>query len=85
VRAYNPAPGAWTLLEGAPLKVWMAATATGAGDPGTVLRADAEGLVVACGSGALALREIQPAGSKRMSAAAFLAGRPVPPGSRLGH
>jgi len=85
VRAYNPAPGAWTLLEGAPLKVWMAATATGAGDPGTVLRASAEGLVVACGSGALALREIQPAGSKRMSAAAFLAGRPVPPGSRLGH
>ncbi|QLQ03312.1 MAG: methionyl-tRNA formyltransferase [Thiobacillus sp.] len=85
VRAYNPAPGAWTLLEGAPLKVWMAATATGAGDPGTVLRADAEGLVVACGSGALALREIQPAGSKRMSTAAFLAGRPVPLGSRLGH
>ncbi|MBD3810892.1 MAG: methionyl-tRNA formyltransferase [Betaproteobacteria bacterium] len=85
VRAYNPAPGAWTLLDGAPLKVWMAATAPGAGDPGTVLRADAEGLVVACGSGALALREVQPAGSKRMSAAAFLAGRPVPPGSRLGH
>src|SRR3569623_2736 len=85
VRAYNPAPGAWTLLEGAPLKVWMAATAPGAGDPGTVLRGDAEGLVVACGSGALALREIKPAGSKRMSAAAFLAGRPVPPGSRLGH
>ncbi len=85
VRAYNPAPGAWTQLDGAPLKVWMAATAPGAGDPGTVLRADAEGLVVACGSGALALREVQPAGSKRMSAAAFLAGRPVPPGSRLGH
>ena len=85
VRAYNPAPGAWTLLDGAPLKVWAAATAPGAGDPGTVLRTDAEGLVVACGGGALALREIQPAGSKRMSAAAFLAGRPLPPGTRLGH
>ncbi|WP_296894465.1 methionyl-tRNA formyltransferase [Thiobacillus sp.] len=85
VRAYNPAPGAWTLLDGAPLKVWAAATAPGAGDPGTVLRSDAEGLVVACGGGALALREIQPAGSKRMSAAAFLAGRPLPPGARLGH
>ena len=85
VRAYNPAPGAWTLLDGAPLKVWTAATAPGAGDPGTVLRSDAEGLVVACGGGALALREIQPAGSKRMSTAAFLAGRPLPPGTRLGH
>ncbi len=85
VRAYNPAPGAWTLLDGAPLKVWAGATAPGAGDPGTVLRSDAEGLVVACGGGALALREIQPAGGKRMSADAFLAGRPVPPGARLGH
>ena len=85
VRAYNPAPGAWTLLDGAPLKVWAAATAPGAGDPGTVLRTDAEGLVVACGGGALALQAVQPAGSKRMSAAAFLAGRPLPPGARLGH
>lgn len=85
VRAYNPVPGAWTLLDGAPLKVWTAAVASGAGDPGTVLRTDAEGLVVACGGGALALREIQPAGSKRMTAAAFLAGRPVLPGGRLGH
>jgi methionyl-tRNA formyltransferase len=49
-----------------------------------VLRVDAEQLVVACGSGALALREIQPAGSKRMTSAAFLAGRSLPQGSRLG-
>jgi methionyl-tRNA formyltransferase len=41
--------------------------------------------VVACGSGALALEEIQPAGSKRMAAAAYLAGRPLPPGSFFGH
>jgi methionyl-tRNA formyltransferase len=40
--------------------------------------------VVACGSGALALQEIQPAGSKRMPAAAFLAGRPLAAGTRLG-
>ena len=85
VRAYNPAPGAWTLLDGAPLKVWTAQAAPGSGTPGEVLRAEAEGLVVACDGGALALREIQPAGSKRMSAAAFLAGRPLPPGTRLGH
>ncbi len=84
VRAYNPVPGAWTLLDGAPLKIWAAEATAGAGFPGTVLRADAEGLVVAAGDGALALREIQPAGSKRMPAAAFLAGRPLAPGSRLG-
>ncbi|WP_324779826.1 methionyl-tRNA formyltransferase [Thiobacillus sedimenti] len=84
VRAYNPAPGAWTLLDGAPLKVWAAAVVPGGGKPGEILRADAAGLVVACGSGALALQEIQPAGSKRMTAIAYLAGRALAPGSRLG-
>jgi methionyl-tRNA formyltransferase len=85
VRAYNPVPGAWTLLEGAPLKIWAAQAVPGSGVPGEVLRAEAEGLVVACGRGALVLQELQPAGSKRMGAAAFLAGRPLPPGARLGH
>jgi methionyl-tRNA formyltransferase len=49
-----------------------------------VLHAEADRLVVACGSGALALQEIQPAGSKRMAVAAFLAGRPLSRGTRFG-
>jgi methionyl-tRNA formyltransferase len=81
VRAYNPAPGA-DALDGASLKIWAAQPSpTGNRE---ILRAEADQLVVACGSGALALQELQPAGSKRMSAAAFLAGRPLTPGSRLG-
>ena len=84
VRAYNPAPGAWTLLDGAPLKIWLARVVAGSGAAGEVLHAEAAPLVVACGNGALALEEIQPAGSKRMSAAAYLAGRPLPPGSFFG-
>ena len=84
VRAYNPVPGAWTLIEGAPLKVWRAEAVAGEGEPGTVLVAGTERLVVAGGDGALALTEIQPAGSKRMPVAAFLAGRSVPAGARLG-
>jgi methionyl-tRNA formyltransferase len=84
VRAYNPVPGAWTLLDGASLKIWSAQAITGSGGPGDVLRAETDQLVVACGSGALALQEIQPAGSKRMTAAAFLAGRPLSPGTRFG-
>lgn len=83
VRAFNPVPGAWTLLDGAPLKVWAAAAATGHGTPGTVLEAG-ERLVVACGDGALAISELQPAGSKRMAAAAFCAGHALAPGARLG-
>jgi methionyl-tRNA formyltransferase len=84
VRAYNPAPGAWTLLDGAPLKIWSAQAFAGSGEPGTVLLADADRLLVACGGGALALQDIQPAGGKRMTAAAFLAGRPLSGGTRFG-
>ncbi|MFZ5573582.1 MAG: methionyl-tRNA formyltransferase [Pseudomonadota bacterium] len=83
VRAFNPVPGAWTLVDGAPLKIWAAAPVPGQGAPGEVLDAG-ERLVVACGDGALALTELQPAGSKRMTAAAFLAGRRLAPGARLG-
>ena len=85
VRAFNPVPGAWTLLGGAPLKVWSAQACVGKGAPGEVLRAEADRLIVACGSGALALQEIQTAGSKRMPVAAFLAGRALPPGTAFGH
>lgn len=84
IRAYNPAPGAWILLAGAPLKVWAARACEGSGRPGEVLSADADQLIVACGTGALALQEIQPAGSKRMSTAAFLSGRTLPDGTILG-
>ncbi|HEY9097875.1 MAG TPA: methionyl-tRNA formyltransferase [Thiobacillus sp.] len=84
VRAYNPAPGAWTLLAGDKLKVWQAEPCAGSGQPGEVIAVEPEILRVACGEGALALQEIQPAGSKRMSVAAFLAGRDVTPGMRFG-
>ena len=85
VRAYNPVPGAWTLLDGAPLKIWAVEAVAGTGQPGALLHADAGQLIVACGEGALALQEVQPAGSKRMPAAAFLAGRPLAPGTLFGH
>lgn len=86
VRAYNPVPGAWTLLDGQPFKVWQAETmacAVQAAPPGTVLRADGEGIEVACATGGLRLLEVQAAGGKRLSAAAFLAGRAVAAGSVL--
>jgi len=85
VRALDPSPGATTLLDGEPLKIWRAEPATGRfGTPGTIVRAGAEGIVVACGEGALVVLELQRAGGKRLSAGAFLAGRRVAPGTRLG-
>lgn len=79
VRAFHPAA---TLLEGENLKVWRARTAQGAGDPGTVL--DREGIVVACGEGAVEIVKLQRAGGKRLDSREFLRGRRLPPGTRFG-
>lgn len=85
VRAFNPAPGANTTLRGLPLKIWTAAElAQSGGEPGLVCSADARGIVVGCGVGALRITELQRAGSKRVEAGAFLAGCRLEPGERLG-
>ncbi|MFO1414685.1 MAG: methionyl-tRNA formyltransferase [Burkholderiales bacterium] len=85
VRAFDPAPGASTHLGGEALKLWDAVVLpAGGGAPGTVLAVGNDGIDVACGSGALRLRTVQPAGGKRMPAAAFARGRDVTPGARLG-
>ena len=85
IRAFDPAPGAFTSLGADTVKVWSAAVATGgAAAPGTVVDVGGEGLDVACGEGTLRLHTVQPAGGKRMSAAAFAAGRGVVRGAVFG-
>jgi methionyl-tRNA formyltransferase len=84
VRAFNPFPGAFTTLNGEPLKIWRARASPENGDPGCILRADAEQILVACGRGALRLEELQRAGGKRMHGAEFLRGSPLAIGGRLG-
>ena len=85
VRAFDPVPGAQTTLAGAGLKIWEASPLPGRfGAPGVVTRAEAAGIVVACGDGALNVTRLQRASSKPMPAAAFLAGRPLAIGTLLG-
>ncbi len=84
IRAYNPAPGAHTLLAGEPLKLWMAQAVAGQAEPGKVVRADADGVVVGCGEGLVALSQLQAAGGKRLTAREFVAGRASLAGTRLG-
>jgi len=87
IRAFNPAPGAVTQWRGVPLKVWRAqainASDAGRGVPGTVVAVSADGIAVACGSGAVRLTEMQRPGGKRMAAAQFLQGHSVQVGDRL--
>ena len=67
------------------LKVWRAEWVdAAAGAPGTVASVDAQGLVVATGEGVVKILELQKAGAKRLTAAAFLGGSMLTPGTRLG-
>jgi methionyl-tRNA formyltransferase len=81
VRAFDPWPGTFTLLDGAMLKVLAVATASGDGDPGVVLD---DHLTVACGRDALRLTRVQLAGRAPLDAETFLRGHTVPAGARLG-
>ncbi|MCF7816430.1 MAG: methionyl-tRNA formyltransferase [Kiritimatiellales bacterium] len=82
IRAFDPWPGSTCKLPGGEvLKIWRADREEGRGVPGEVLDGQ---LLVATGDGALRLAEVQPTGKKRMTAASFLNGSPVPAGSRLG-
>lgn len=81
VRAFDPWPGTFTLLDGATLKVLAAALVDGEGAPGVVLD---DRLTVACGVSALRLTRVQLAGRAPLESDAFLRGHPVPTGTRLG-
>lgn len=85
IRGVDPWPGAQAVLRGQIVKLFRARPAAGGADaaPGTVLAIDADGLRVACGDGAVAIREIQAPGRKRLAAAQFAAGRGVAVGDVL--
>jgi methionyl-tRNA formyltransferase len=63
------------------LKVLASVVDRGSGAPGTVLD---DGLLVACGEGALRLTRVQLAGRAAMDTDAFLRGHPLAAGVRFG-
>lgn len=88
IRAMVPWPGAYTYLPGQPqphlLKIWQAEPGDPSGEPGQVLRADRNGIVLGCGAGSLRVLVLQREGGRRMGAQEFLAGHPLVVGQQLG-
>jgi methionyl-tRNA formyltransferase len=84
IRAFNPFPGAAATFDSTVLKLWRAQEAGGSysATPGKVITANAsEGIVIACGSGAIRVLELQKPGGKRLPAAEFLKGFALENGS----
>jgi len=92
VRAMQPWPVASTTWHPTgpttqqPIRLIVHATAIvpGGGNPGEVLEARGDRLIVAAGQGAVALKAVQIAGKKPLSITEFLRGHRVEPGDRMG-
>jgi methionyl-tRNA formyltransferase len=85
LRAFDPFPGARSMLAGEAITCWHGELRAGSGGAaGEIVGVDGAALTVACGEGHLALTELQRAGGRRLPAAEFLRGRPVAPGVRFG-
>ena len=82
VRGLVPWPSASMVLAGKPVKIHRTAVGEATDAPaGTVVTADKTGLSIACGDGkCLRILELQGEGGKRMAAADYLRGHPVPLG-----
>jgi methionyl-tRNA formyltransferase len=80
IRGLSPFPGAWFELHGVRMKALDSRLGLGSGAPGEALD---DGLLIACGEGAVRLLKVQRAGKAAMAAADYLRGSPIPAGSQV--
>jgi methionyl-tRNA formyltransferase len=85
VNALHPWPSVSVEIAGAPVRLGLADALAGGpgGAPGTVLGYDADGLLVAAGTGVLRIRRLQRPGGRMLEAREFLRGYPVPAGTLI--
>lgn len=85
VRALNPWPGSYTHIGETMVRITGSRVTEGPGDlPGRVLSLSADGMVVACGTGALIVTELQPENRRVMTPLEFSLGHPMKVGALLG-
>ena len=87
IRGMDDVPGAWSPLGArGPVKLFRPKVVNEAGGvPGEVIAVDGtDGVLVACGMGAVRIAEVQPPGRRRMPAADWVRGRGVAAGDRFG-
>lgn len=82
VRGLHPWPVAFTTVNDANMKVWLAeeSSSVKSGQPGEIVELTNEAILVQTGEGILAITELQPAGKKRMIAEDYLKGLKIQAG-----
>lgn len=85
IRAFDPVPGAYSVLRGGEVKLFGARVAPDlTGDPGVVLAIDEMGMLVGCGSGGVRIAYVHPAGRRRLASLDWAQGRGVAAGDTFG-
>ena len=77
VRGLHPWPVATMELKGQIFKVHATVVTEGKGQPGEILGLTKTGLKIACGEGAVEIRQLQAEGGKRMAAPDYFRGHPL--------
>lgn len=76
IRAFNPWPVSYFLIDDQPVKVWQASVLPHrSAQPGEILQTDKHGIQIATADGVLNLLSLQPAGKKAMAAQDLLNSR----------
>ncbi|OFS11738.1 methionyl-tRNA formyltransferase [Hafnia sp. HMSC23F03] len=77
VRAFNPWPVSFFMIDNQPVKVWQSQVIAAEHNqvPGTIISADKNGIAVATAEGLLLMTQLQPSGKKSMSAQDLLNSR----------
>lgn len=84
IRGVDPGPGAWTMLAGREVKLFIPRVEVHPGEPGVVLEVDDEmGMLVGAGAEAVRIQDVQPAGRRRIGVAEWSRGRGVRVGDRF--
>jgi methionyl-tRNA formyltransferase len=85
IRGLDPWPSAYGFAEGRRFRFFQPLIVPGEvrEQPGTICRADRNGVLVATGRDYLLIREIQPEGKKRMCVSACICGMKLPVGGRF--
>ena len=77
IRGLHPWPVATMELKSQRFKVHETRVLDRSGKPGEILELNKQGLVIACGEGAIEIRQLQAEGGKRMAAPDYFRGHPL--------
>ncbi|HET6514010.1 MAG TPA: methionyl-tRNA formyltransferase [Thermodesulfovibrionales bacterium] len=84
VRGMQPWPGAFCYMNGEMVRILNARPLPDKGSAGLIEKADERDLIIGTGEGLLSIIEIQPSGKRPMSVSAFLQGRRLAKGMKVG-